>query len=168
MRDFVGGPENAGGMRVRGYWTEGADRVEGEWTVAPPLEGWPGLAQGTAFAALADIGAIYAMAILVEEWGLTTRMEVRFLAPLRMGERITVIGRVAETSAKSATLSTEVVKEDGTVAQRATVEMQYFRDAAMLERVLGRPLSEFARAYLAAPKGARLAMMLARGRELSP
>lgn len=167
MRDFAGGPENPHGMRVQGFWVEGADRVEGEWTVASPLDGWAGLAQGTAFAALADIGAVWAMAVLVEEWGLTTRMEVRFLAPLRMGERVTLVGRVVEAGPKSATLATEVVKEDGTVAQRATVEMQYFRDAAMVEKLLGRPLSDFSRAYLAAPKGRRRALMLERGRELA-
>lgn len=163
MRDFVCGPENPDALGVRHFLAE--DRVEGEWVVPPRVEGWAGLAHGTAFAALHDISAVWTTALLAEELGFTQRLDVRFLKPLRVGERVTTVGRVAEASPKAGTIATEVLNEAGAVASRATIEYAFVGDPALLARILGRPLSPFTAAFLRAPKGERRALLLARQAE---
>jgi acyl-coenzyme A thioesterase PaaI-like protein len=163
MRDFVSGPDNPAGMRMP-HWYCG-DRIEGEWTVTPALEGWAGLAQGTAFAAVHDMSAVWSVATLAEEIGFTQRMDLRFHRPMRIGERIRTVGRMKEVGPKSGVVESEAMREDGTVVSRAVVDYAFAPDGAMMERMLGRPLSEWTRAYLAAPKGQRRELIIERQRE---
>lgn len=163
MRDFVAGPDNPAGMKVPHYLV--GDRIEGEWTVTAQMEGWAGLAQGTAFAALHDISAVWSVAALAEELGVTTRLDVRFHRPMRLGDRVRTVGRMKDISAKAGIVESEATREDGTVFSRATIEYAFLQDASALERVLGIALSPFTRAYLAAPKGERRALLLARQRD---
>lgn len=163
MRDFVSGPDNPHGMRMP-HWYCG-DRIEGEWIVSKSLEGWDGLAQGTAFGAIHDMSAVWSVAVLAEEIGFTQRMEIRFLKPMRIGERIRTVGRMKDVVAKSGVVESEATRDDGTLVSKATIEYAFVSDPAMMERMLGKPLTPFTRDLILAPKGKRREMLLARQRE---
>ena len=160
--DFVSGPKRPDGMGVR-YFLVG-DVIEGAWTASPLLEGWSGLVHGTAFAALHDEAAIYAIVYLASETGFTTRIDTRFRRPIRIGERVVVRARVAKVGERGATVASEIVLADGAVA--STAETDYaFADEAALLRVLGRPLSPFLAGWIRAPKAKRLGLAIEWSRE---
>jgi acyl-CoA thioesterase FadM len=161
--DFVSGPRRQDGMGVRFFLLD--DAVEGVWAASARLEGWPGLAHGTAFAALHDEAAIYALAYLAMESGFTKRLDVRFLRPLRLGQEVRVRCSVAKQDARSATMASQLLLPDGKVASTAETEYAY-TDALSLERMLGKPLSPYLAAWLAADKPKRLELALARSREV--
>ncbi|MCA1812653.1 MAG: hypothetical protein LC624_01725 [Halobacteriales archaeon] len=92
FRDFPSGPEAEPTMGLRFFFT--GDAVESEWVADELLEGWKSLAHGTAFAALHDSAAIYAMVALAGECGFTTQMSIRFRRPIRLGDRVLVRGWV--------------------------------------------------------------------------
>lgn len=163
--DMVGGPHAARGMRVRFVLLE--DMVEGTWVAAEPFGGWVGLAHGTAFAALHDEAAIFAIAYLARQCGFTRRLDVRFARPIRLGQRVRVRARVAKQDARGALVASELLLDDGTVV--STAETEYaFADEATLLRVLGKPLSPYLQAWMRASPEERLRLALERSRAVLP
>lgn len=153
LRCFVCGPDNPRGLRLRFRWLP--DRVEAAWTVDATLEGWPRLLHGAGFAALHDEAAAWAMVVLTGRVGLTTHMEVRFLKPIRLADRVTVVGRPEAVGPRSGTYATEIRLGDGTVASTARTTYVYM-DADGLVAFLGAPLSDrFAEWMRADPDGRR-------------
>jgi uncharacterized protein (TIGR00369 family) len=128
----------ASGKHTPFFWVD--DRVEGEWTATPAAEGWSGLVHGSAIAALHDEAAAWAMMIVLARTGFTTRLDVRYLRPIRIGDRVVAVGRVAEHDEQKATFATEIILPNGKVASTASVEYMFMEDPALLEKMLGKPL----------------------------
>jgi uncharacterized protein (TIGR00369 family) len=127
------------GKHIPFFWM--GDHMEAEWTADPASEGWSGLVHGSVIAALQDDAAGWTMMIVLAKTGFTTRLDVRYLRPIRLGDRVTVRGRVVERDERKGTFATEIVLPDGKQASTATVEYAFVEDAAFLEKVLGRPLN---------------------------
>jgi acyl-coenzyme A thioesterase PaaI-like protein len=153
-RSFPAGPDASPGMGLR-FFADG-DHVEAAWT-ASLLEGWNGLAHGMAFAGLHDEAAINAMAGLAGECGFTTAMEVRFLRPIRLGDRVRVRGRVAQRTGATVTVASEILRGEQVVSTATTTYA--IASAELVARVLGAPLSPFLAEWLRAPPAKRVEMM---------
>ncbi|HVL47634.1 MAG TPA: hotdog fold domain-containing protein [Candidatus Thermoplasmatota archaeon] len=164
-RCLVCGLDREHGYNVR-FRVDG-DTVVGAWTATAALEGWGGLVHGSAFAALHDDAAHWAMNVLVGQIGVTTRMDVRFQRPIRIGDRVTATGRVASVDARRGAFATEIRHADGAVASTAVTEYMFVEDPALLARLLGRPVSPMAVELLAAPPEKRREMILERSRRIT-
>lgn len=164
---FASGPQHPASLGMQFYYAPSEARVECEWTPTEKVQGWVGLAHGGALAALHDDAAAFAMVLLACRTGFTTKMDIRFLKPMRLGHPVTVTGRVQELSERRGTFVTEIKAETGDVLSTALTEYA-FVDGKVLERLLGRPLSEPMKKWLAADDVGRRAYALEWGRQHSP
>lgn len=162
LRCLVCGPAREGGLDV-GFALAG-DRVEATWRATSAMEGWAGLAHGATFAALHDDAAHWAMIALAARTGFTTRMDVRFLRPIRIGDRVRISGRVAEVGEKRGSFASELALDDGTLASTAVTEYAFVEDPGTLTRILGRELSPFMRKWLASDAATRRELVVERAR----
>lgn len=165
LRCFVCGPHAEPGLGVR--FELAGDHVEATWDANGLMEGWPGLLHGAAFGALHDEAAAWAMIAVAARTGFTRRMEVRYLQPLRIGQRLTIRGRPAKVGERSGTFETAILLPDGSPASTATVEFA-FLGAEQIGRIVGRPLSPQLAAWLAADDAGRRAMLREFSRALAP
>jgi acyl-coenzyme A thioesterase PaaI-like protein len=90
-RCFGCGPDNADGLRMRFEPTDEGSVCE--LTLADRYQSWQGMIHGGVVALMLDEAVGWAA------WhagypGLTGRLEVRYRQPLRLGERVRVVGRV--------------------------------------------------------------------------
>ncbi|MHB8606544.1 MAG: PaaI family thioesterase [Thermoplasmatota archaeon] len=166
QESFVGGTKHPRALGIQFFLetddaNHATDKVVCEWVATEAVQGWPGLAHGSAFAALHDDACAWAMIALAGQTGFTTRLDIRFLRPIRLGEKLRVVGKVAEVDAKRGSFTSEISLADGTVASSARGEFA-FVDGPMLERLLGRPMSEEMRIWLATPLAERPALVRAR------
>jgi acyl-coenzyme A thioesterase PaaI-like protein len=159
VRDFPSGPEARPTMGLRFFLA--GDAVEAEWVASALLEGWNGLAHGTAFAALHDSAAIYAMVALAGQCGFTTQMSIRFRRPIRLGDRVRVRGTLHGQDAASVTIASELLVHGEPASTALTTYA--IADAGMVRRMLGAELSPYLAGWLAASPGRRRELALAWG-----
>ena len=154
---FASGPRHPTSLGMRFYYVPESNQVEGEWTPTEQVQGWVGLAHGGALAALHDDAAAFAMVLLACRTGFTTKMDIRFLRPMRLGQPVLVTARAQELSERRGTFVTEIkAKATGDVLSTALTEYA-FVDGKLLERLLGRPLSEPMQKWLALDEQGRRA-----------
>lgn len=164
---FASGPEHANSLGMRFYYVPSEARVECEWTPTDKVQGWVGLAHGGAFAALHDDAAAFAMVLLACRTGFTTKMDIRFLKPMRLGQPITATGKVQELSERRGTFVTEIASKAGDLLSTALTEYA-FVDGKTLERLLGRPLSEPMKKWIGSDDAGRRAYAIEWGRTHGP
>lgn len=160
-RCFVCGRDNKHGLHLQFWLLE--EHVEAEWVASEVLEGWPGIVHGTAFAALHDDAAAWAMIALAGQTGFTTRMTISFARPIALGQRVTVKGRVERVEGRTGTFATEILLPDGSAASTALTEFALV-DLPTLERMLRKPLSEPLRSWMVASPEQRRALVRERAR----
>lgn len=148
IRCFCCGPEAKHGLGVQFY--HAGDHVEAHWVANDVAEGWSGLLHGSAFAALHDDAAAWAMITLAGQSGFTTRMDVKFLKPLRIGDALHIAGKPLQVGPRSGAFHSEIRWPDGSLASTATTEFA-FVDAATIARLMGRPPSPRLAEWLALP-----------------
>jgi len=88
-RCFVCGPYNAEGLHVR--FEPDGDGVRAHVTLPPRFQGWRGTAHGGVVMMLLDEAMAYACGAQGER-GMTAAMQLRFHAPVPLGEPLTVTG----------------------------------------------------------------------------
>jgi acyl-coenzyme A thioesterase PaaI-like protein len=157
---YVCGPDNPAGLGARYVLEE--DTVRGTWLPRPEHEGWSGLVHGGVFGALHDEAAAWCMIALAGQTGFTVRMEQTFRRPLRLGQAVDVVGRVAEANPRGGAFATEL-RQGGELASAARTEY-VFSDAPTLARVLGRDLSPQLQAWLEADPPKRRELVRAHAR----
>lgn len=91
-RCFACGPYNADGLHLR-FEPTGDDGVSARITLPPRFQGWRGTAHGGVVAMLLDEAMAYACGAAGER-GMTAAMQMRFRAPVPLGEPLTVTGAV--------------------------------------------------------------------------
>jgi uncharacterized protein (TIGR00369 family) len=98
---FACGPRNPIGLKVRPEFAGG----EASFDFIPKREhcGYANVVHGGILATLLDEAMVYAACSLGGTWA-TARIETRFKAPAREGERLSVHARVVESRGKIATL----------------------------------------------------------------
>jgi uncharacterized protein (TIGR00369 family) len=126
---FVCGLNNPEGLRLS--WSIQGKETTAEFTPEKKHQGWKDMVHGGLLAALLD----EAMTRLI--WkrlgaAVTAEMTVRYLAPARVGERLTVRGKVLDESKRLVLAEAEVVRGDGTVVAKAegkTLKMSVKRES---------------------------------------
>ncbi|HTD38503.1 MAG TPA: PaaI family thioesterase [Candidatus Limnocylindrales bacterium] len=91
-RCFACGPYNAEGLHLR-FEPVGEGEVRAQITLPPRFQGWRGAAHGGVVATLLDEAMAYACGAAGER-GMTAAIQMRFRAPVPLGEPLTVTGKV--------------------------------------------------------------------------
>ena len=91
-RCFACGPYNAEGMHVR-FERAGEREVQARITLPPRFQGWRGTAHGGVVMMLLDEAMAHACGAIGER-AMTASMDLRFRAPVPLGEPLLVTGTV--------------------------------------------------------------------------
>ncbi len=113
---FIGGSwDNGFGLQF-GLADDG--NVSATTTFSENKEGPPGLVHGGALAAVLD-EAITVAAFVNDRGGLTVNLNVDYKAPVPIGARVTITGRIDRIDGRKTFLSAEVRLADDTIATSA-------------------------------------------------
>jgi acyl-coenzyme A thioesterase PaaI-like protein len=135
-RCFACGPYSADGLHLR-FEPAGADAVRTQITLPPRFQGWRGLAHGGVVMMLLDEAMAHACG-LVGERGMTAAMQLRFRAPVPLGEPLLVTGSVKWKRRKVIALeATVALAADGAVL--ASGEGSFVSAGPLGEARLGSP-----------------------------
>ena len=118
-RCFGCGKENPLGLKIAFTLDREKKAIKGEFTPGPEHQGYQGITHGGIIATLLD----EAMGRLLFELGtyaVTAWMEVRYAAPLAIGEKVFVSARVVKERKKFFEAVAEVVDGSGTCIARAS------------------------------------------------
>jgi len=113
---FVCGRDNPIGLRLT-FETDG-QRVFTEFTPRPEHQGYPGVLHGGITSALLD-EVLGRTAIACGRWMMTAQMEVRYRAPIPIGQPVKVTGEVVEIKHRLLKARGEIRLADGTLAAEA-------------------------------------------------
>ena len=116
-RCFGCGPENAEGLQMA-FSPAGGESVC-EYEVPARYQSWQGVVHGGMVALMLDEAVGWA-AWHAERPGVTGRMEVRYRQPLRIGERVRVVGRVDRVRRSLVYASARIERGAGSVVAEAT------------------------------------------------
>ena len=134
-RCFACGPYNAEGLHLR-FERAGEGAVRAHVTLPPRFQGWRGTAHGGVVMMLLDEAMAYACGELGLR-GMTAAMQLRFRAPVPLGERLLVTGRVKWQRRHVIALESAVALADGPVL--ATAEGSFVSRGPLAKERLGIP-----------------------------
>jgi uncharacterized protein (TIGR00369 family) len=134
-RCFVCGPYNADGLHLR-FEPAGETSVRAQITLPPRFQGWRGTAHGGVVMMLLDEAMAYACGALGER-GVTASMQLRFRAPVPLGEALTITGAVKWKRRQVIALEAAVAGADGTVL--ASAEGSFVSQGPLGKERLGIP-----------------------------
>lgn len=119
---FGCGTENPVGLRLKLEFTE--DECRSRLLVRPELTGWSDYLHGGVLAAALD--EIMGKIVWQRRLGaMTGRLTVRYLQAVRVGEEISLVGRIGKVGSRIVRTTAEARLSDGTVAAEA--EALYIR-----------------------------------------
>lgn len=129
---FVCGPDNLRGLRLV-FEREGDSVLT---TFTPPLEygGYGTILHGGLTSTLLDEAMAWAVYGLLNRLSLTTELRVKFLAPVRCGEPLTVVGTIISRTDQGAETRAELRDPSGAVRAEGTGTMR-FVSARAVERM---------------------------------
>ena len=134
-RCFACGPYSADGLHLR-FLPVAEGTVRAEITLPPRFQGWRGTAHGGIVMMLLDEAMAYACGS-VGERGMTASMQLRFRAPVPLGESIAITGTVKWQRRNVIALEGAVMLADGTVL--ATAEGSFVSRGPLGKERLGEP-----------------------------
>jgi acyl-coenzyme A thioesterase PaaI-like protein len=135
-RCFACGPYSADGLHLR-FRPDGEGGARAEITLPPRFQGWRGTAHGGIVMMLLDEAMAHACGVAGER-AMTAAMQLRFRAPVELGEPLVITGRVKWKRRGVIALEAAVAHADGTVL--ATAEGSFVsRGALAREERLGAP-----------------------------
>ena len=112
-RCFACGPYSAEGMHLR-FAPHGEDGARAEITLPPRFQGWRGTAHGGIVMMLLDEAMAHACGVSGER-GMTASMQVRFRAPVVLGQPLVITGKVKWKRRNVLAVEATVAHADGTV-----------------------------------------------------
>jgi len=116
-------PFNEIGLQLD-FWEDG-EEVLAKWKPKKSLEGWMNVVHGGIQASLLDELAGWIVLIKMKTAGVTSELNVRYLKPILVSKgEITVIGKVASSNRKFATITARLL--DGEGQECAVAEIKYF------------------------------------------
>ena len=116
---FVCGPDNPKGLHLEFFRTE-EDTVTS--TFHPPMEwsGWEGLMHGGLQCVLLDEITAQALTRLAgRAYFLTTGLEVKYRKPVRLNQRLTLMGRILSRTERGSRVLGQILNDDGEVLSEA-------------------------------------------------
>lgn len=118
---FVCGLANPFGLKLR-FYTTGENEVTAEYIVPEHYQGYPGVVHGGIVAAMLDEAAGRSlMGGNPPRFMYTARMEIRYRKNVPVGQKLSVIGRATRNKGRTATASSGLYLEDGTLLAEADV-----------------------------------------------
>ena len=113
---FVCGDQNDHGLKARFFWD--GETATTESMAYQRFEGFRGIFHGGVLSTLLD--EVMIKAILASGfYTVTAELTVKFLAPIRTGDKFTCRGRIVEHKGRLFLTTGEAVGEDGTVFAKA-------------------------------------------------
>jgi acyl-coenzyme A thioesterase PaaI-like protein len=123
-------------MHLR-FVPDGEDGARAEITLPPRFQGWRGTAHGGIVMMLLDEAMAHACGVAGER-GMTASMQLRFRAPVQLGQPLVITGKVKWRRRGVLGLEATVAHADGTVL--ATAEGSFVsRGPLAVAEVLGAP-----------------------------
>lgn len=116
---FACGKDNAEGMHLEFYLDEEGRRTICEFSLSRRYEGPPGHAHGGIIATILD-EAMGKVNKFHKVLALTKSMEVQYVRPVPLEQKLTVIGREQENAGKRYVNVAEISNEKGEVLARST------------------------------------------------
>ncbi len=114
---FVCGDENNHGLQAKFFFD--GDCATTEIVASDHFEGYRGIYHGGVISSLLDEVMIKAI-LAHEKYAVTVEMTIRYLAPVRVGERVKFTGRVVKTRGKVTFTEGAATGEDGQTFATAT------------------------------------------------
>ncbi|MGB8658305.1 MAG: PaaI family thioesterase [Candidatus Zixiibacteriota bacterium] len=128
---FVCGDKNPYGLNVPFFLDD--DKVVAEYTAGSHFQGYKDILHGGILSALLDevmIRAVLAQGIM----SLTSEMTVRFKKPVRVGDRLSLEGRLVEDKGRFLLAEGKITNQDQEVV--AAGEGKFFRAKGEMEKLL--------------------------------
>lgn len=107
---FVCGRENPHGLRVE-FFDDG-QTVFTEFTPGEHQQGWPGVLHGGIVSAVLD-ETIGRVAFLYDRWVQTAKLEVRFVKPAPLGQRLRAVGKLTRDARRLMEMDGQLVTAEG-------------------------------------------------------
>lgn len=133
---FACHPDNRFGLRLRFFADDDTGEVFTTLTPERHFNGFPGIVHGGIQCAVLDELAFWTMFDKVGKLGLTTRIDLRYLAPVGFDAPIEARGRVLEVDDDKARVSASIKGKDGGDLARAVVTYA-LPDMQTLNAILG-------------------------------
>lgn len=134
---FVCGEKNDHGIKARFFW-DGSTAFT-ETLASEQFEGYKGIFHGGILSTLLD--EVMVKAILASgHFAVTAEITVRFLLPIRTGDRFHCRGRIVEHKGRLFTTTSEAISVDGRVLARA--EARFLEGRSPLKEELRGSLEE--------------------------
>ena len=97
------------------YWDEGAGQTVIPFTPDETWCGYEGIVHGGILTALCDDAMAWSAKKALAEWTVTASMSIRFLRPVKSGQRYTVFGSAADVEGRKVRTTARIVNDDGKV-----------------------------------------------------
>jgi len=91
------------------------------------MNGWPGIQHGGITAALLDEAAGY-VPYYLGLVAVTAKLEIRYLQPIRSGERLRIVGKPIRRTARTIEVESAIANEDGEVKAQSVALMKILND----------------------------------------
>ncbi len=127
-------------MTVEGLnfdWTWAGERLEAKYVVPERFQGAPGMAHGGIVAALLDEACAQAARPVVSP-AVTSRLEVRYLAPVPVGEPLRMEAEVTSVAERLVTAQATIRDASGLVLAHARADCMHVRPEHFLSTPQGR------------------------------
>lgn len=135
---------NAASLGLRFYYDPEHDEAVSFFSASSAHSSFPGVVHGGIISVLADEVAYWALQLQAKRPALTTRLDVRYLRPARVGSTLEVRAKAKPAEAKQATVEVRVLDEKQQVCAQATVTYALVAQAAM-KAVLGPVVETYSR-----------------------
>ncbi|WP_462137272.1 PaaI family thioesterase [Candidatus Mycalebacterium sp.] len=133
---FVCHPQNEFGLRLKFYADDDTDEVFTTLTPERHFNGFPGIVHGGIQCAVIDELSFWAMFDKVGKIGVTTRIDLRYLAPVGFDSPLEARAKVIERDGKTVRVSASIKGADGRDSVRAVVTYA-LPDRKTLNAILG-------------------------------
>jgi uncharacterized protein (TIGR00369 family) len=118
-------PDNHHGLKLEFWLDEEKRTVVTKWNPIDYLQGYTGVLHGGIQATIMDEIASWAIYVLLETGGVTSKMEIRYLKPVLISNgSISVRASLINTEKRFANIKTELFDGNNELCSEATV--QYF------------------------------------------
>ena len=118
-------------------WTFEDEHLEAEYVVPERYQGAPGIVHGGIVAALLDEACAQAARLAVTP-AVTSRLEIRYLAPVPVEQPLRVTGEISDVRERRATAEATIRDESGLMLAHARAECVEVRPEHFLSTPQGR------------------------------
>lgn len=118
-------------------WTLDEEKLEAEYVVPERYQGAPGIVHGGIVATLLDEACSQAARLAVSP-SVTARLEIRYLSPVPIEERLRVSAEISEVQERRVTTEATIRDESGLVCAHARADCVHVRPEHFLSTPQGR------------------------------